>query len=117
MYASYNSNVYCSRIDDFQNFSFSAPRTAAEGEIVNYPGGGDITGLADRGKYVAVFKKDYIGSLEFKDYDTTLSDIATPDTIVSGINIGAVNNKGIVQKDFSFRHIQDNCHLRKYQKL
>lgn len=100
LYAAYKNSVYCSRIDDFRDFSYSAPRNPSEGEVVIFPDGGDkITGLAVRPTYVAVFKKDFIGSIEFKDFSENLSDIAVLDTIAKGIDIGAVNNKSIANKN------------------
>lgn len=113
LYVAYKSNVYASQIDDLQNFSFSAPREGSEGDITNFPTGGDITAVADRGNYVAVFKKNYIGSIEYMDYDSTLFDIARLDTIASGINVGAVNNKGITQKDYSVIYTTDDIGISK----
>jgi len=102
LYAASNNSVFCSKIDDFQDFSYTSPRVASEGEVVIFPEGGDhITGLAVRPAYVAVFKKNYIGSLKFQDFGTDFSDIPVIDTLVRENGIGAVNQKSIINKNFS----------------
>lgn len=111
LYAAYKNNVYCSKIDSFMDFGFSSPRVGSEGEIVFYPEGGDITGLADTGDGIGVFKKNYIGSLSFEDYDSSLFDVADPGTIASGNDIGAINNKGIIQKDNTVLYVSDDIGL------
>lgn len=99
--AAYGSNVHISKIDNFRDFSFSAPRVGSEGEIVSYPGGGDVTALADRGDYIAVFKKNGVFSLKFTDFDNSLFDVPEPNTVVTGIDVGAINQKGVTQRDFA----------------
>ena len=111
IYAAYKSNVYCSRIDKPMDFSFSAPRVGGEGEIINFPLGGDINALADKGDYVAVFKDDFIGSLEFKDYTSDLFDVATIKTVSSGVDVGAVNQKSILQKNNQVLYISNDIGL------
>ncbi|MEA3272251.1 MAG: hypothetical protein U9P90_01120 [Patescibacteria group bacterium] len=102
LYAASENSVFCSKIDDFRDFSFASPRVASEGEIIIFPEGGNkITGLGMRPDYVAVFKKDYIGKLQFKDYGENLSDIPVVNHVAREINVGAVNQKSIVQKNFS----------------
>lgn len=101
LYAAYDNSVFCSAIDDFKNFSFSSPRVAGEGEIIIFPEGGDkITALGIRPDYVAVMKRDYIGSLSFKDYSENLSDIPTVKTIETSYKIGAVNQRSLVQNNY-----------------
>ena len=101
LYAAYKNSVFCSQIDDLQNFSYSAPREGAEGEIAFFPDGGQkINGLGVKPDYVAVFKDDYIGRLEFKDLATGLTDVATIKTISKGIDIGAVSQKAISNLGF-----------------
>lgn len=118
LYAAQNNSVFCSNIDDFQDFSFSAPRVASEGEVVIFPEGGDkINGLAVRPNYVAVMKKDYIGSLEFKDFSVDLSDIPVVKTIVKEIDVGAVNQKSIINKNFSVLFSNNDIGLSELTRL
>jgi hypothetical protein len=118
LYAAYNNSVFCSKIDDFQDFSYSSPRVASEGEVVIFPEGGDsILGLAVRPNYVAVFKKNYIGSLKFEDFGTDLSDIPVVNTLVSEIDIGAVNQKSIVNKNFSVIFANNDLGLSELTQL
>ena len=99
LYVAYNNSIYCSQIDDFLDFSFSAPRVASEGEIIIFPEGGNkINALGLRPEYVAVFKDDFIGSVEFKDFGDGLSDIPVLDTLFRDTDVGAVGPKAVAQK-------------------
>lgn len=99
LYAAYKNSVHCSKIDDFTNFTFTTPRVAGEGEIVIFPEGGkQIDALAVRPDYVAVFKKDYIGSLAFKDFGDGLSDLPVLNTVDMEPNIGASSQKAVDNK-------------------
>ena len=109
--AAYGSNVFVSKIDNLRDFGFSAPRVGSEGEIISYPGGGDVTALADRGDYIAVFKKNAVNSLKFTDFDSSLFDVPEPDTVVTGIDVGAINQKGIAQRDFAVLYTTDDIGL------
>ena len=118
MYAAYQNSVFCSKIDDFQDFSFTSPRVASEGEVVIFPEGGEkITGLAIRPDYVAVFKKDYIGSLKFKDFGADLSDIPVVNTVNKEVNIGAVNQKSIVNKNFFVMYSNNDIGMTQLSRL
>lgn len=102
LYVAYQNSVYCSQIDAFTDFSFSAPRVASEGEIVIFPeGGSKINGLAARQTYVAVFKEDYIGSLEFKDFGENANDLPVISTVSLDIDKGITDSRAISQKDYS----------------
>ena len=95
--------LYVSKIAAPQDFRYSVTRTAEEGDIVYFPeGGGEIVGLADKGSYIAVFKKDNsIVKLEFKDFGADAMDIPTQQGLASGMEISAVNNKSIIEKDYT----------------
>lgn len=118
LYAAYQNSVYCSKIDNFRDFSYSSPRVASEGEVVIFPEGGDkINGLALRQGYVAVFKDNYVGSLAFKDFGTSLSDIPVVETIASDLQIGAVSQKAITQKNFSVIYATNDIGLSELTRL
>ena len=118
LYAASQNSVFCSKIDDFQDFSFSSPRVASEGEVVIFPEGGNkINALAVRPNYVAVFKKDYIGSLKFTDFSADLSDIPVIDTLAAEIDIGAVNQKSVVNKNFSVIFSNNDIGLSELTRL
>ena len=118
LYAAYKNNVYCSRIDDLQNFSFSSPRVASEGEIAFFPdGGASINALGIRPTYVAVFKNDYIGSLQFKDFGTDLADIPVISTIAKGIQIGATNPNAVTTEGFSVMFSKGDIGLTELTRL
>ncbi len=104
------SIVYASQIDNFRNFSFSAPRVGTEAEMINYPSS-NLTALVDRGDYIAVFSKNGVYSLKFTDYDSTLFDVPEPNTIITGIDVGAINQKGVTQRDFSVIYTTDDIGL------
>lgn len=101
LYAAYKNLVYASKIDNLQDFSYSAPRVANEGEIVYFPDeGGSITGLGIKQSSVVVFKNNYIGSLEFKNFSTDLSDIPEVRTLITGNNVGATNPNAVANFNY-----------------
>jgi hypothetical protein len=118
MYVAYKNSVYCSQIDDLQNFSYSATRVASEGEIVYFPDGGDkINGLGVRPDYVAVFKDNYVGSLEFQDFGADLSDIPVVKTIAKGIEVGAVSQKAISNSNFEVIYANNDIGMTTLTRL
>lgn len=118
LYAAYKNSVYCSKIDDLQDFGSSAPRVASEGEIVFFPDGGDkINALAVRPNYVAIFKDNYIGSLEFKDFGDGLSDIPVVNTVAKEIDIGATNANAVTNKGFSVFFSSDDIGMSELTRL
>jgi len=118
LYASYQNSVYASKIDSFMDFSYSAPRVASEGELVIFPeGGSKITGLAARQLYVAVFKQNYIGSLEFRDFGASLSDIPVISTITYATNNGVTDSRAITQKDYSVMFVNSDIGLTELTQL
>jgi len=112
LYAAYKNAVYTTHVDDLQNFSYSAPRLATEGEIAFFPDGGQkINGLGIRPDYVAVMKDDYIGALEFKDLGGDANDTPTISTVAKGYNIGASSQKAISNLGFEIIYSNNDIGL------
>jgi len=118
LYAAATSTVFASHIGDLRNFSYSAPRVASEGEIIYFPEGGErITALAVQPSYVAVFKNNYIGRLEFKDFSDGLSDIPVVSTISQKANIGATNNNAVAYNDLSAIFVNSDIGLTEFSRV
>lgn len=87
--------LYYSKFGSPRDFSFSTPAVADDGGQIKFPHA--ITGLVDKGSYIAVVTEDEIFSVIYTDFvstSNTIIQIPKIVTITSGVNVGAVNAKG-----------------------
>jgi hypothetical protein len=95
--ASTTQSLFYSRIADASNFTFSSPRNATDGGIINMPeGGGGITGIAIDEEVMYVFKRNYIKSVTFTQ-DALDLPVVKPLKPFDGKSqtVGAVSQKSI----------------------
>lgn len=95
--ASTTQALYYSKIADASDFTFSSPRIATDGGIINMPeGGGGITGMAIDEQVLYVFKRNLIKSVTFTQ-DSEDLPIVLPVKPFDGKSqtVGAVSQKSI----------------------
>ena len=95
--ASSTQALFYSKIADATDFTFTSPRTAGDGGIINMPeGGGGITGLAQDEGALYAFKRNMIKSVIFS---TDENDLPTIKPVKPYDNksqtVGAVSSKAI----------------------
>lgn len=95
--ASTTQALYYSQIADASDFTFSAPRVATDGGIINMPeGGGGITALAVDEKVMYVFKRNIIKSVTFTQDGEDLP-VIEPIKPYDGRSqtVGAINQRSV----------------------
>ena len=85
-------SYFVSKLSDPVDFTFSASRTAGEGDVVSTPyGGGDITDVSHHEDDAYVFKKEYIEAVR---YSQDSDDLAVRDPLKAGIGSIGKTTKG-----------------------
>ena len=91
------SSTYYSRIADATDFSFSSPRNADDGGVIDTPeGGGAVTGLGLQEQSVYILKKDIIKTLQFTQ---DALDLPIIDTLIQAPNVGPITPQSVFYVD------------------
>lgn len=91
------TSLYYSAIADATDFTFSSPRSADEGGVIDLPeGGGAITSIAIQEDVVYVFKEDSIHTVTFTQDG---NDLPTIKPLLKSSQGGAVNYLGTTKTD------------------
>jgi len=93
--------LFGSKIGDVRDFGFSSPAVADDGFVIKF-WGKKISGLANKGEYVAVLKENEGKQLRFVKQRSSTDTILTLPKIdhgFSGSKLGAVNQKSVINLD------------------
>lgn len=89
--------LYYSKIADATDFTFSSPRIADDGGIIDTPeGGGGITGLGIQEEVIYILKEDIIKTLTFTQ---DANDLPIIKQLIQAPEVGAEFSKGVFKID------------------
>lgn len=97
------TNAFYSQLDDPTDFTYTiAGRTAGQGGVIDFPeGGGPINNLTSKEQFLVVGKRNYLGTYQFVDIATGVTDVPQIQVIKYSENAGIANTLGtaVVEND------------------
>lgn len=93
------STVFRSRINDAANFTFSSPRNAGEGDVIEFPSDGPIYDIEVYENQLAIFTESTVHQLTFTQDE---NDLAQKQPLVKSPYIGTKGRVNRMMNDIAF---------------
>lgn len=97
------SSIFFSKIADANNFTFSSPRAADDGGVIDMPeGGGDVRGLGIQEDVIYALKRDITKTVSFSQDGNDLPQVKP---LIQSPLVGATSQLGVFKVDNQLFHV------------
>jgi hypothetical protein len=104
------ASIYYSDILDATDFTFSSPRVADEGGVINLPDGGyGITGMGIQENVIYAMKEDVIYTISFTQDE---NDFPVIQPLLRGVGIGPLGKDGVFNVENELYYVSKDGNIR-----